>query len=787
MERPTTATTVEPRQRILKACASCSARKTKCDGREGGCSSCAKLGLECVYVSSGKKRGPPKGSPARGGPPRKNKAPTLAPSSSSASVSSLFDQLDAKPWASVGGGATTSTSPPSSSSTSYSLQQQQQQQQQQPHPQSQPHLQSHSQSQPLLQPQQQQLQSQLSLPAGAIEALLLVYETFIHPHWPVVYLPALGSLRILEQRSPLLFDAILTISAANSSDPSMMRLSDGMVEAVRRRILDCLTDAATLNRIEVIQSMILISLVDLGSGRSSMAYQFGGMACRMALDMNLHVQTAPPKDKSRRRRGLDERSAPGRGSSSSSSSLRDGGSSSSSSNHQTTSSSQEARRTMWACYVLDKVLAAVLQRPPAMRQQDIDVDKPSTMERDEVDLPWRAEGLARVRFLHPQAYGAMEHLRSHALSSFSAWCDVMAILERILDDVYRPRSRRRRHDHHHHHHHRHQHQSFHGHDQHQHPLGHDEPPRDDEAAVARLDDELRRWRRGLPDHLQWGDDGAAEEHVDVGLQVLTLRGWYYTCVLLLHRPRLPLSLDESCSDLEAIDALQQLRGATRSSGSSGGSNHLQRDPASSHRMASPVTGATEAATSICVIMEAYEATFKVLKFPASWVYLIFQAATVHAGLAAAGNAASQEARRRLQQCIAWLEQISQTWRSASHHVETLNRLLAVGARTRTRPPSPDVAAPTYVGVIDPLLATAATANAANTPTPPTGAAGAAGAADDGAASWNLFWSSMPTTSEDASLWQGFSDLFPQQQQQPQQQPPPPPQPQRQQPPLQIVS
>lgn len=617
---------------------------------------------------------------------------------------------------------------------------------------------------------------------SAIDELLDIYETFIHPHWPIVYLPALGSLRVLEQRSPLLFDAILTLSAVNSSDEDMMRRCEStMVEHLRRRILDCLaTEPSNLlmNRIEVIQAMILISLVDLGGGRSSMAYQFGGMACRMALDMNLHMQS------------------PSFTSSSSTSSRRNQKRATTfeSGNAQESNSSiQEARRTMWSCYVLDKILSAVLQRPPALRQQDMDVDKPSTMERDEVDLLWRAEGVARVRFLHPQAYGAMEHLRSHALSSFSAWCDVMAILERILDDVYRPRGRRskaqqRRSSHHRRRqqHHR-KRQPSRGGGAELEEEGEGEKEEDEATVVSRLDDELRRWRHSLADHLQWAEEATFEEHVDVGLQLLTLRGWYYTCVLLLHRPGLPRSLDESCSDLDAIDALQQLRGAPPRRGSHEKDRLLhpshpfrssgQQEPPPSHR----------AATAICVIMEAYEATFKVRKFPASWVYLIFQAATVHAGLAAAGdprNTSSHEARHRLQQCITWLEYISHTWRSASHHVETLNRLLAVGARTRTRPSSPlpsvnenslvaaphaasmvappttttaQTGNPSYGHVIDPMLGSAAVS---------TPDLSSNHHVTDAATSWNLFWSSMPTTSEDVNLWQGFSDLFPMQQQTP---------------------
>ncbi|CAO3623099.1 unnamed protein product [Cunninghamella blakesleeana] len=49
------------RQRVSKACEQCRKKKIKCLGSPPTCNNCKSLGLNCHYLESTKKRGPPKG------------------------------------------------------------------------------------------------------------------------------------------------------------------------------------------------------------------------------------------------------------------------------------------------------------------------------------------------------------------------------------------------------------------------------------------------------------------------------------------------------------------------------------------------------------------------------------------------------------------------------------------------------------------------------------------------------------------------------------------------------
>ncbi|GMK57594.1 hypothetical protein CspeluHIS016_0404280 [Cutaneotrichosporon spelunceum] len=517
------------------------------------------------------------------------------------------------------------------------------------------------------------------LTSEAIDDLLLVYETFIHPHWPMIYVPQLRSLRSLETYSPLVFDAVLAISAANSdlsedfgvngsykAGRSFAAACDMLTESVRARVLGTLNGRDHAPTLQSVQALLMVSLVDQGVGRTSLAYQMGGFACRMALDLGLHTRCE------------DMRS-------------RD---------------SQERCRTIWATFILDKMLAAVCQRPANLRAADIDAARPSIMERDEFDL-WLSGG-AQV-LLQPHVRGKMETVKAHTLSSFNSWIDVMASLEVILDQVYRPSTRRAR-------------------MQGQHVDGYDE-------MVVHLDQQLRKWRSELPAHLQWDDDSDTA-HTNTGLHLLTMRGWYHICMLLLHRPQVPF--------LDTTDSPESFRVES----------DVPNTPIN-YRLPNGLEATRHSATAICKIMEQYERTFRVRKFASSWVYLVFQAATVHAGLAAHGpgsgsnhlSPARAESYRRLEQCIRWLDTIAMQWSSASRHVEILRKLSAAGARTR--PPSPATDA-NFMQVADFQGGQGGHVGQGDQG---EGESGIPGISQMDLNAWMMLWASMPTAGDDINLWQ----------------------------------
>ncbi|ORX99110.1 hypothetical protein K493DRAFT_313350 [Basidiobolus meristosporus CBS 931.73] len=51
----------QKRQRVSKACDNCRRKKVRCDGLQPTCSNCGALSLDCTYLETTRKRGPPKG------------------------------------------------------------------------------------------------------------------------------------------------------------------------------------------------------------------------------------------------------------------------------------------------------------------------------------------------------------------------------------------------------------------------------------------------------------------------------------------------------------------------------------------------------------------------------------------------------------------------------------------------------------------------------------------------------------------------------------------------------
>ncbi|BEI88358.1 uncharacterized protein CcaverHIS019_0110760 [Cutaneotrichosporon cavernicola] len=668
----------ESRTRSTRACVACSIRKIKCDSNDP-CAHCVRFfNGECFYTTP-KKRGPPKGCPPRGGHRKRQALERAEAAASEAAIhgaSSGAGGNDAHCSVTGNMGVVTAQSaaaraplnsaripdtPKMDEMISFD-----------------PELLAMPTPRTLPSPQLVGASPSsggsschaAGLSSEAIDDLLLVYETFIHPHWPMIYVPQLRSLRSLETYSPLVFDAVLAISAANSdmcenfgvngshkAGRSFAVACDLLTESVRARVLGTMNGRDHAPTLQSVQALLMVSLVDQGVGRTSLAYQMGGFACRMALDLGLHTHSE------------DMRS-------------RD---------------SQERCRTLWATYILDKMLAAVSQRPVNLRAVDIDAARPSIMERDEFDL-WLSGGAQAL--LQPNVREKMETVKSHTLSSFNSWIDVMASLEIIIDQVYRPSTRRAR---------------MHG----EHVDGYDE-------VVVHIDQQLRKWRSELPAHLQWDDDSDTA-HINTGLHLLTMRGWYHISMLLLHRPQVPF-----------LDTADSPDGYRVESG-----DRVPETPIN-FRLPNGLDASRHSATAVCKIMEQYERTFRVRKFASSWVYLVFQAATVHAGLAAHGpgpganllSPTRAESLRRLEQCIRWLDTIAMQWSSASRHVEILRKLSAAGARTRPPSPFPD---PNYLEVTDFQSG--------------DGETGIPGISQLDLNAWMLLWASMPTAGDDINLWQ----------------------------------
>ncbi|KAJ9476112.1 Zn(2)-C6 fungal-type domain-containing protein [Pseudozyma hubeiensis] len=586
------------------------------------------------------------------------------------------------------------------------------------------------------------------LPPHITQRLLDIYQTFVHPHWPIIYLPSFASLHSLKQSRPILFEAMLAVASntfdayhdsashgdQQSSNPVLEmlyadspqsseqaynanELRDHLVHRVKTRILE----GKFTQDIGTIQAAILIAVIELGCGDTSSAFHFGGIACRMALDMNLHrCTTQPPSSASHA--SHHAKSGDGRDQS-----------------PQSSAQVQERLRVFWACYIVDKILSTALDKPAQLRSAEIEADWPSVQEADEYDV-WLNE--TTRKFVDKAQLPYLEGVKVHALSSFKAWAEVMSILERILEQVYSPQAKRDRRR---------------------------TGGTSDCQALLALNERLNKWRANLPEHLKWSGTWLSSELLSSGLdprpsadrkegeahrglppQILTMRSWYCICLILLHRPRVPRLKDSTqsqrarcASDEPASIAVddEKITSAAKTKGrSSLAAEDEVPEPAG-------LDICNAAAKEVCDILHVYGSSFRIRKISSSWVYIIFQAATIHAALAASKSVVVFKARqssvwnrrdsktlddamsppvrgdnvdaragvgdpeshhvtetelegsselvktsaRYLAQCVRYLKRIGPTWQSASHHVAVLRNLCIASAQARRSPSSPATA------------------------------------------------------------------------------------------------
>ncbi|KAJ1021851.1 hypothetical protein NDA16_003614 [Ustilago loliicola] len=614
------------------------------------------------------------------------------------------------------------------------------------------------------------------LPPHILQRLLDIYQVFVHPHWPVIYLPSVTSLHSLKRSRPIVFEAILAVASntfdayldaaadddhqslnpvlellyaesPQGSEPSWKsnELRDHFVHRVKTRIFE----GKFTQDIGTIQAAILISVIELGCGNTSSAFQFGGIACRMALDMNLHRCTAQSSAST---------SGAAQDSHGQASVPHTGGNADNGKAGQYRSGAQmqERLRTFWACFILDKILSTALDKPAQLRSAEIEADWPSVQEADEYDL-WLNE--TTRKFVEKNQLPRLEGVKVHALSSFKAWAEVMAILERILEEVYSPQAKRDR----------------------RRTKG-----ASDYEALLRLNVRLSKWRADLPSHLKWSgtwtspellsstsskhgsaDRKESEPHRGLPPQILTMRSWYCICLILLHRLRVPKLLEgpkdrsataaEDSSQVTAQDAEEPSSSTKKGKKSSAQPTKKGGQTSAKDKRPEPagLDICNAAAKEVCDILHVYGSSFRIRKISSSWVYLIFQSATIHAAIAASKSVVAFKARqssiwsrrgskvhlnepiasasdshnndlgapigpeddpdlhagggdeahhvteaelegsselvktsaRYLAECVRYLKRIGPTWQSASNHVAVLRNLCIASAQARLHSPT----------------------------------------------------------------------------------------------------
>ncbi len=418
---------------------------------------------------------------------------------------------------------------------------------------------------------------------------------------------------------------LLYAESPQDSEPSWKsnELRDHFLNRVKTRIFE----SKFAQDIGTIQAAILVSVIEFGSSNTSSAFHFAGIACRLALDMNLHrTQLSTSTSFTKETSYQSPQSSAQR--------FRANSKADASRSHAQT---QERLRVFWACFILDKILSTALDKPTQLRTAEIEADYPSVQESDEYEL-WIND--VTRKFVDKDRTAHLEGVQCHALSSFRAWAGVMAILERILEEVYSPQAKRDR-------------RRTNG--------------ASDYEALLRLNERLAQWKAELPSHLAWSgtwtspntscltvpqtrsaDRQEADAHRGLPPHILTMRAWYCICLILLHRPRVPKLLEgptqQDVATAEDIDNSAENAGGSNADKDG---NLYGRRTSANHKKAEPagLEICNAAAKEVCDILHVYGSSFRIRKISSSWVYVIFQTATIHAALAASKSVVAFKARQ----------------------------------------------------------------------------------------------------------------------------------------------
>ncbi|BEI86712.1 hypothetical protein CcaverHIS002_0700580 [Cutaneotrichosporon cavernicola] len=224
----------------------------------------------------------------------------------------------------------------------------------------------------------------MGLSTALVDELLAVYFTHVHNVWPLIYKP----LFHIQTTSPPLLLAMLAIaSCVAQPDPGHSVDADKLFHMAERQMHHCRMDA----RIDLIQSLILLSLRQTGCGDKHMAFSYAGRACCMALNLGLNLAPA---------------------------------------NSESPTECEIRSRVYWNCYVLDKTLAEETGRSFLLPYRRSSTPLPSMNEADEFEtwppLPTSSLPLPKsVRHIVPR--------RGYVMSCFVWTCQLGMVVEDILD------------------------------------------------------------------------------------------------------------------------------------------------------------------------------------------------------------------------------------------------------------------------------------------------------------------------------------------------------------------
>ena len=443
------------------------------------------------------------------------------------------------------------------------------------------------------------------LPPALCKHLVGVCQAFVTVSWPIIYAPALSSLSTLGDTRPGLYSALLLSSTAIS--PQTQQQGSISIQASRQKLLEHVQSYFDVQggvqcsepSLALVQALLFVTSYYIGAGKITVAWNHCGLACRMALSMSLHQSARSSGQKPKAR--MEE---------------------------------QEERRTFWGLYVMEQVVSYLLRLPPLLRAEDADRELPDVEERDEYELWLNSQSRPLISPLQARA---MVGVRTHALSSFLAWVQVMKEHEGIRKDLKRDL-----------------------------PSG----TGAFERYFTERSQRLHAFKDQLPTHLQWdspfidakADDSqgqgfdagfsvARDSHASVAPQILLMRAWFCECCILLHRPCVGTGERGSYSARRCLCA----------------------------------------ATEVCAIVSAYERTFGMDLMPSGFIQILFQGATLLAAMESVYQMYGPNfwtpplplfpLGQLFDACFNWLQTLSTRFPFANHYLSILASLSKAQAHT----------------------------------------------------------------------------------------------------------
>ncbi|OCF39477.1 hypothetical protein I317_06695 [Kwoniella heveanensis CBS 569] len=312
------------------------------------------------------------------------------------------------------------------------------------------------------------------VPGILIDQLLPLYFTHVHNVWPLIYKPTFNAYTA---SPPLLLSMLaiascVTISSASptgSEEDGYDFPSARLFRMAEQSVYECRNEC----RIDLIQSLVLLSLRQTGCGDKQSASTYAGRACCMALNMGLNLAPNP----------IGRNTGPSR-------------------SHNDTVEKEIRSRVYWNVYVLDKGLSEETGRPFLLTYRRTTTPLPSIEELEEYET-WPPPTLTASAPSHRATH--IVPRRGYVMSCFAWTCRLAMIVEDILDlDALYPPAQTEWD------------RSF---------LG--KPPVLDAGVVS---DQLDRWHEALPDDLNVDPASTRSPlpHHAIGIT------WYHTSRILLH-------------------------------------------------------------------------------------------------------------------------------------------------------------------------------------------------------------------------------------------------------------